>query len=472
MPQDTWMLKARELFGDRLYVDEESMAPYCGDEFALDDFRTSPGAVVKPVTEAEVVSVVNLCRDERVPLTVRGGGTGLAGGCVPSPGGIVLSMERLNRVIEADFPNRTITLQAGVTMAQLYEEVARMGLYFPPHPGDEGACIGGAAATNAGGARAVKYGTVRRFVLGLQVVLATGETVELGGKFIKSSTGYDLLDLLIGSEGTLGVIARVTLGLLPPVGSVQTLIAPFATVSEAIAAVTPMLATGIIPCAVEFVEHSAVRCAERLLKKTWPARQGTASLMVILDGRNEEDTLGQAEAIGGALEAAGALDVLLTEQKTQQAEILEIRSMLYEALRPSLVEGFDASLPRGEVAAHVGFIHETEARLGVSLPTFGHAADGNVHTHFLRAPLVDGVFGPESSDWREKTESVRDAIYGDVIRRGGVISGEHGVGLAKKHYLQRNLSPAHMRIFRAIKGALDPQGILNPGKIFEMLPPR
>jgi glycolate oxidase len=468
MPQNTWMLKAREISGDRLYVDDESLAPYGGDEFALDDFRTRPVAVVKAVTEAEVVSIVNLCRTERVPLTVRGGGTGLAGGCVPSPGGIVLSMERLNHMIEADVPNRTITVQAGMTMAQLYEEVARMGLYFPPHPGDEGACIGGAAATNAGGARAVKYGTVRRFVLGLQVVLASGETMELGGKFIKSSTGYDLLDLMIGSEGTLGVITRVTLGLLPPVGSVQTLIAPFATVSEAIAAVPAMLATGIIPCAVEFVEHSAVRCAERLLKKTWPARQGTASLMVILDGRSEEDTLGQAETVGSALEKAGALDVLVTEQKAQQAEILEIRSMMYEALRPFLVEAFDASLPRGEVASHVGFIHETEKRLGVGLPTFGHAADGNVHTHYLRAPLVDGVFGAELPDWREKTEVVREAIYADVIRRGGVISGEHGIGLAKKDYLPRNLSAAHMRIFRGIKSALDPDGILNPGKIFEM----
>jgi glycolate oxidase len=377
-------------------------------------------------------------------------------------------MELLNKLVEADAANATITVQAGMTLWRLYEEVARMGLYFPPHPGDEGAFVGGAAATNAGGARAVKYGTVRRFVHGLQVVLATGETIELGGKFIKSSTGYDLLDLIIGSEGTLGVITRVTLGLLPPVGSVQTLVSPFSSVGGAIRAVPSLLATGIIPCAVEFVEHSAVRCAERLLHKTWPARRGTASLMIILDGRNEEDTLAQVESIGSALESAGALDVLLSDQKEQQAEILQIRSMIYEAIRPAIAEAFDASLPKGEVAAHVEFLHDLEARCNVGLPTFGHAADGNVHTHFLRMEMNDGVFGPEVSGWREKFEIVRNQIYQDVIRRGGVISGEHGVGLAKKEYLAQNLSPLHVSIFRAIKSALDPKGILNPGKIFDV----
>jgi glycolate oxidase len=463
-----WLTKAVGIVGDRLYLEADTLAPYSTDQFALDIYRTLPVALVKPVSEAEVAALVMLCHEEGVPVTVRGGGTGLAGGCVPSPGGMVLSMELLNRLIEADRLNHTITVQAGMTLRQLYEEVGRMGLYFPPHPGDEGAFIGGAAATNAGGARAVKYSTVRRFVHGLQVVLASGETVELGGKFIKSSTGYDLLDLMIGSEGTLGVITRVTLGLLPPVRSVQTIIAPFSTVGEAIQAVPSLLATGIIPCAVEFVEHSAVRCAERLLSKTWPARRGTASLMVILDGRNEEDTLGQAESIGAALESAGALEVLLSDQKARQAEILEIRSMIYEAIRPAIVEAFDASLPRAELAGHVAFVHELEARLGVGLLTFGHAADGNVHTHFLRMSMSDGLFGPEIPDWKQKFELVRDAIYKDVTRRGGVISGEHGIGLAKKGYLAANLSRTHISLFRSIKKALDPDGILNPGKIFDL----
>jgi glycolate oxidase len=273
---------------------------------------------------------------------------------------------------------------------------------------------------------------------------------------------------MIGSEGTLGVITRITLGLLPPVGSVQTIVAPFRTSQQAIEAVPGILGRGILPCAVEFVEHSATRAAERLLNKTWPAREGAASLMIIVDGRSEEDTLSQAEAIGELLETAGALDVLLTDQKSRQAEILELRSMLYEGIRAATVELFDVCVPRSEIAAHVALVHDLESRLGVSLPTFGHAADGNVHTHLLRGILADGIVGPDLPDWREKREQAKEAIYADVVGRGGVISGEHGIGLSKRAYFLQNLSLPHLSALRAIKNALDPDGILNPGKIFEM----
>jgi glycolate oxidase len=462
----TWIDGARAICGDRLILDPAVLEPFGHDEFATDEFRAQPLAAVKPADEAEVAAIVRLCAREGVPLTVRGGGTGLAGGCVPCPGGVVVSMELLNRVVDADAENHTITVQAGMTLKRLYEEVGKLSLYFPPHPGDEGAFVGGAVATNAGGARAVKYGTVRRFVLGLQVVLASGETLDLGGKYIKSSTGYHLTDLMIGSEGTLGVITRVTLSLLPPVGSVQTLVAPFATVAQAIGAVPAMLRAGIVPCAVEFVEHTAIRASERLLGKEWPTHDGEASLMIILDGRDEDDTLGQAEAIAGVLESGGALEVLLSDKRERQAEILELRSMLYEALRPGMAEVFDVCVPRSQIAGHVAFIHELEARLGLSLPCFGHAADGNVHAHSLRAPLVDGVFGPEIPDWRARAEEARREIYRDVAARRGVISGEHGIGLVKRDYLAMNTGAAFVDALRAIKKALDPAGILNPGKIF------
>ncbi len=464
---ESWLAGARDIVGDRLLLDPDALAPFSHDEFATDAFRTAPLAVAKPVDEKEVAALVRLCLREGVPLTTRGGGTGLAGGCIPCPGGIVLSMELQNRVIDADAKNHTITVQAGMTLKRLYEEVDALSLYFPPHPGDEGAFIGGAVAANAGGARAVKYGTVKRFVLGLQVVMASGEVMELGGKFIKSSSGYHLLDLMIGSEGTLGVITRVTLGLLPRVGSVQTLISPFATVQQAIEAVPGMLERGIVPCAVEFVEHAPMRAAERLLNKTWPARTGDASLMIILDGRNEEDTLSQAETIGEVMEKAGALDVLLADQKVKQAEILELRSNLYEAVRPATVEVYDVCVPRSQIAGHVGLVHALAQRLGASMPSFGHAADGNVHSHFLKSILRDGLFGPELPNWRSQRDEATAALYADVAERGGVISGEHGIGLVKRAYLSKNLGPVPMAAMRAIKRALDPQGILNPGKIFE-----
>jgi glycolate oxidase len=189
--------------------------------------------------------------------------------------------------------------------------------------------------------------------------------------------------------------------------------------------------------------------------------------MLILDGRNEQDTLGQAEVVGTALEKAGALEVLLTDQKGRQAEMLEIRSMLYEAIRPGTAEAFDVCVPRSEIAPHVGFVHRMEEEWGVSIPTYGHAADGNVHSHSLRLSLENGAFGGELTGWREGSAAIRQALYEDVARRGGVISGEHGIGLVKKEFLSMNLGPAHLAVMRSIKKALDPEGVLNPGKIFD-----
>jgi glycolate oxidase len=462
-----WWKRAREILGQRVVSDPSLTEPYGHDESAAEENRMPPEAVVRPQDEKEVSALLDLCRREHVAVTVRGAGTGLAGGCVPARGGIVLSTELLNRVLDADPANHTITVQAGLPLRRLYEEVQKLGLYFPPHPGDEGATVGGAVATNAGGARAVKYGTVRRFVLGLQVVLASGEVLELGGKYIKSSTGYHLEDLMIGSEGTLGIITRITLALLPPVGSVQTLLVPFETVEAAIGAVPRILAAGIVPCAVEFLEHCVVLLSERLLNKSWPSHRGTASLMLILDGRDEQDTLSQAEAMGEALESAGALEVLLSDSRERQAEMLEIRSMLYEALKPGTSEGFDICVPRSEIAPHVGFVHRLEQELGVPIPTYGHAADGNVHSHSLRRVLGDGVFGAEIPGWKEHRDVIRKSLYEDVVRRGGVISGEHGIGLMKKDFLSMNLGAAQIAAMRSIKRALDPDGVLNPGKIFD-----
>jgi glycolate oxidase len=463
---EQWVQQARQIVGSEgVLVDREAMAGYTGDEFPLEDLKRLPRAVVKPRTEEEAARIVALCGRTKVPVTARGGGTGLAGGCVPSDGAVVLSLERLNRVLECDPDTSSITVEAGVTLSRMYEEVERMGLFFPPHPGDEGAFVGGVVATNAGGSRAVKYGTVRRFVMGLRVITASGALADLGGKIIKSSSGYDLLDLMIGSEGTLGLITRVTLALVPRPGSLATLVAPFATDIEAIRAVPAILAAGIVPCAVEFVEHSAMRCAERLLGKEWPTHSGGASLMIILDGRNEDAVLAEAESISGILERGGAREVLVADGREKQAEILALRSAMYEALRPAVAELFDTSVPRSQIAGHVERIHRLEEELGVQLPTYGHAADGNVHSHSLRRSLEDGVIGPEVPGWREAHEKVRAALYADAVSRGGVISGEHGIGIVKREYLSRTANPAALELMRSVKRALDPDSILNPGKI-------
>jgi len=443
------------------------LQPFTHDETASGVTPVLPVAVVKPVSEAQVAEVVRFCAGRNVPVTPRGGGTGLAGACVPSPGAVVLSLERLDRVLEVDRRNHAITVQAGVPMGKVFAAAKEAGLFFPPHPGDESALAGGVVATNAGGARAVKYGTVRRFLTGLQVVLADGTMLDLGGKLQKSSTGYSLLNLMVGSEGTLGVITRVTFSLLASPGCLQTLVVPFDSIDAATAAVADLLDRGITPCAAEFVEHTAVRCAERLLNKAWPARVGSASLMFILDGTGEDEVMAAAQRVASVMEANGALDVLVAEGESRQAEILEIRSMIYEALRPGVIELFDVSLPRSEIPGHVRRVHELEREHGIPLPTIGHAADGNVHTHAMRRAIDDGVLGAEIEGWQQRHERARAEIYDDAMARGGVISGEHGIGLVKKDLLERNVGEGAVAAMRAIKRALDPKGILNPGKVFD-----
>ncbi len=461
-----WRKRAAKIVGQENIITENSdLIPFSHDEYALDTFNRMPVAVVKPATEEEIQGIVRLCRELKVPVTVRGGGTGLSGACVPAEQGIVLSLERLNWVVDADPANHTITVQSGVTLKKLYEEVDKMGLYFPPHPGDEGAFIGGAVATNAGGARAVKYGTIRRFVLGLQVVWADGRLSNLGGKFIKSSSGYNLTDLIIGSEGTLSIITRVTLSLLPRPGAISTLIAPFNSVKQAIETVPDILGQGILPTAVEFVQHEVISCAEQLLKKSWPTHDGSASLLFILDGRSEDDLLAQAEKLAELLESGGALDILIAESPERQEEILTLRSMIYEALREGTVELFDICVPRSEIAGHVEFVKEVEERYKIQLPTYGHAGDGNVHTHYMRKALSNGLLGAEVAGWRHLHEQVREELFADAAARGGVISGEHGIGRVKRDYLEKNLGAVNVEVMRLIKHALDSENILNPGKV-------
>ncbi|MEW5814629.1 MAG: FAD-binding oxidoreductase [Spirochaetota bacterium] len=461
-----WLKHAAAIVGEHNIITAiPDMEPYSHDEFAQKSIARMPGAVIRPANEGEIAEIVKLCSRMDIPVTVRGGGTGLSGGCVPLDDSIVLSMERLNTLAEVDTDNHTITLEAGVTLSRLHQEVEKAGLFFPPHPGDEGAFAGGIVATNAGGARAVKYGTVKRFVLGLRVVLADGRIVKLGGKFIKSSTGYNLLDLMIGSEGTLGIITQVTLALLPAPGALNTLVVPYKTVDDAIQTVPAILKSGIVPLAVEFVEHSAIHCSERLIKKNWPAHEGSASLMVMLDGSSEDEVLRYAEKLAAVMEAHNALNVLIAENKERQADILEIRSMLYESLRPGMVELFDICVPRSEISGHVQFVHQLEQRLKTVLPTYGHAADGNVHTHSMRVTIKDGLLGEEVPGWQATHEKVKAELYRDVSARNGVISGEHGIGLVKRDFLAHNLGEINVELMRSIKKTLDPKGILNPGKM-------
>jgi glycolate oxidase len=445
----------------------EQMLDYSHDEFPDKRISQVPLAVVRPKNTHQVSEILKWANKSNVPVTPRGGGTGLCGGCIPVPGGIVLSLEDMNHIIEVDCDNQMAVVEAGVRLMDFYAVVEKEDLFFPPHPGDESATIGGVIATNAGGSRAVKYGVVRNFVKGIEVVLPNGEIIQLGGKLLKNSTGYSLLHLMIGSEGTLGIVTKAVLNLLPPPKSQMTLIAPFYDLENAIQVVPALAKTGILPMAVEFIEVETIQVAEDFLNKKWPCQEGEAHLMIILDGTSDDEVLKVAEEIGTLCGKFGARDVFVADTKKKQREILEIRSNIYETIKKYVIEILDIVLPPSAIPGHVNTVHRLSRQYSMWLPTFGHAADGNVHTLPLKAHYIEGKWKeiPES-EWKEVYPQVRKALHDDARDRGGLVSGEHGIGILKKEYLVDAIGRNVVEKMRLIKKVFDPNGILNPGKIF------
>ncbi len=449
-------------------INEEKMLDFSHDEFSLSDFARLPDVVVKPKTTDQIARILQLANRKKIPITPRGGATGLCGGCIAISGGIVLSLEKMNRILEIDTDNQMATVEAGVTLMDFYEKVEEAGLFFPPHPGEESAMIGGLIATNAGGARAVKYGVMRNYVRGLEVVLPTGSVVKLGGKIMKSSTGYSLLNLMIGSEGTLGVITQATIQLMPSPQMTRTLIVPYQDLQEAIETVPLLIKRKIMPLAVEFTPREVIEITERFLKKKWPCAQGETYLMIIIDGPGEEEIDRLSEIVAEVCQQKDALDIYVADTTQKQKEVLDIRSKIYEAIKSHTLEILDIVVPRAEIGSHFKKVQEVSRKYDIWLPTFGHAADGNVHTHIMRAKLEDGnMIALSEEEWRRKIDPVRRELYEDCQKRGGTISGEHGIGVVKKPYLSLVLSKEEIDLMRGIKRVFDPNDILNPGKIFD-----
>ncbi len=450
------------------FSDPERTADYGHDEFSMKEIAHEPDLVVRPGTTAEVAAVLKLANAHGIPVTPRGGATGLCGGCVPVRGGIVLSLERMARVLEVDADNQMAVTEAGVRLSDFTKAVEEGGLYFPPHPGDESAMMGGLVATNAGGSRAVKYGTIRNYVRGLELVTPAGEVVRLGGKLEKSSTGYNLMHLVIGSEGTLGVVTQVVLHLKARPGLMRSLVVPFQALEPALETVPLIMKRGIVPLAVEFLEVEPIVLTEDHIHKKWPTKLGTTHLLIILDAPTDEEMDRLSQAVAEVCVEKGAIDVFIADTPSKQDEVLAIRSKIYDAIKAGTVEILDIAVPRAEVAGHVRKVREVAAQDGIWLPTFGHAADGNVHTHIMKARYQDGRMVPvPESEWRPKADPVRQELFRDCKARGGVISGEHGIGLVKKPYLSLVLDEREIELMRGIKRTFDPRGIMNPGKIFD-----
>ena len=413
--------------------------------------------LVKPGTTQEIAGVLRFANEWKIPVFPRGGGTGLVGGCVPTERGIVLSLERMDRVIEVDSENLMVVVEAGVTLEKLIKAADESGLSFPPHPGDEAAHVGGLVACNAGGARALRYGVMRNYVKGIEVVLPTGEILDLGGKLLKDVAGYNLMHLIIGSQGTLGVITKVILRLYAKFQQTATLIIPYENRRNALRTVPRILQEGMIPLAIEYVERELMEKSARQLGKRWPAKEGRVCLMVIVTGNSEEEVYYTAERIDNIAKEYDAIDTLVVQNRRKQNDILSIRSKIYFVLKPFTMDITDVAVPPASITNFMDALDELAKKYDMYMPTFGHAGDGNLHTHILMKE-AGGVK-------QEDLENVKKEIYDITIRLGGTITAEHGIGKIRVKNLSQYSNKKAIEIMKNIKEVFDPSNILNPGTV-------
>lgn len=442
-----------------IYQDER-IESYLYDEVEL-TFRPKAAAgcvAVKPHTTEEVSRIVRIANENRIPVIVRGGATGLAGGCTPVLPSVIISMERMDRIIEIDERNMVAVLEAGVTLMDLLECLENYeGLSFPVHPGDEGAQIGGMAVTNAGGARAVRHGVMRKHIMGVEAVLPSGEILNLGGKLIKNNAGYNLTQLLLGSEGTLAIITKVILKIYPKDNYSATLIAPFESVEDACNAVMEILKTGSTPLAVEYMDKRLFTDTAKMLGLKWQEDKGSADIIFILSERTEDQLLDVVRSINAICEKNHSYECLFAGKEKEQAEILLIRSQHYELIKDEICDSFDMAVPVSHVPEFILGLKKLVAEYDTSTNIIGHIADGNVHNDILFLP--DGSIPPYADELKKK-------MYDLCLSMGGTVTGEHGVGKIRVEELTRQLSTAELRLMKGIKAVFDPNGIMNPQTVF------
>jgi glycolate oxidase len=446
--------------GNNVLIDSEDLEPYAHDEVV--GLRANPEVVVRVTSAQQVSDILKLAQRERIPVTPRGAGYGLSGGAVPLDGGIVLSLERMNRILEIDEENLMVTVEPGVIVGDLHRAVEERGLFYPPDPASLDSCtIGGNIAEGAGGPRAVKYGVTKDYVCGLEAVLPSGEIIHSGGKLVKNVTGYNLIQLLVGSEGTLAIVTRIILRLIPKPKVQIDLLVPYDAFAGAADTVSDIIAHRIVPTTIEFMERDSVLAVERLLHKEVPHDDAAAHLLIQLDGNRQEAVDEDAEVVGQLCLEHGARDVFVARDTRTSDRLWEARRMIIDALKnESPVNHMeDVVVPRAEIPALLAGIKEIAAQRSVRIVCFGHAGDGNVHVNVLKDSLSDTA-------WPDLVRVTREAIYSLTLSLGGTITAEHGIGATRKKYLDWALDPAQIEIMRSIREVFDPHRILNPGKIF------
>ena len=455
----TTLTELRRLVGaENVLTEQEDLIPYSFDGTAA--LRQMPGCVVFALNTGQVTAVLKLANQFKCPVVTRGSGTGLSGGSLPVPDCIVVCLAKMDRILELDRANLTLLAEAGATTQAISDAAAGAGLLYPPDPGSmKISTIGGNVSENSGGLRGLKYGITRNYVMGLEVVLPNGEVMWTGNKCVKDVAGYSVKDLFIGSEGTLGVITKVLLKLIPKPAAKKTMVATFAQMDQAAQTVSDIIAAQIIPCTLEFLDRTTIRCVEDFAKVGLPLDCEALLLM---------ETDGHAAAV--AEEAArmeeiarrnGALDVRVAKDDAEAARLATARRSAFSALArvspTTILE--DATVPRSELAKMIRFVAGVAAKYRLRIGTFGHMGDGNLHPTFLT--------DERNAEEMHRVEEAFKEIFDEAIRLGGTITGEHGVGVAKKSFLPKFAGDAQMRVMREFRRALDPAGVLNPGKMFD-----
>jgi glycolate oxidase len=453
----------RKIAGEQfVFVEDEVLQHYSHDE--TEDLHFLPDVVIKPRTAEEISAILKICNQYKIPVTPRGAGTGLSGGALPHLGGVLLSVERMNSIVQIDERNLQVITEAGVITEELQNALKEKGLFYPPDPSSRGSCmIGGNIAENSGGPKAVKYGVVKDYVLNLEVVLPTGEIIWTGANVLKNATGYNLTQLIVGSEGTLGIVTKIVLKLLPHPKHDLLMLVPFRSAENACAAVSAIFMAGYTPSAMEFMERDALEWVMRFVDNSIvPIEEDIkAHLLIEVDGNDPELLMKDMEGISEIVMNYDCSEILFADDAQQKAELWKLRRRVGEAVKShSVYKEEDTVVPRAELPVLLHGVKEIGKKYGFHSVCYGHAGDGNLHVNIIKGELSD-------EEWNGSLKSGIREIFELVKRLGGTISGEHGIGLVQKEYMDIIFSRKELELMRQIKNVFDPNNILNKGKIFD-----
>jgi len=451
----------QELLQERAIINQEQLIEYGHDE--TEDLNFPPAIVLKPISVAEISKVMRYCFENEIPVTPAGARTGLSGGALPIHGGVLLSMEKFNKILEIDEKNHQVITEPGVITQVLQNAVKEKGLFYPPDPASKGSCfIGGNISENSGGPKAVKYGVTKDYVLNLEVVLPNGEVIWTGANVLKNATGYNLTQLLVGSEGTLGIITKIVLRLIPHPTTDLLMLVPFFDAQKACEAVAAIFQAGITPSGMEFMERDALLWAQAFTKdfSIQVAENHQAHLLIEVDGFDVDVLMKDCEKILAVLERFETDEILFAETEAQKNTLWSLRRKVGEAVKSqSIYKEEDTVVPRFALPQLLFHVKEIGKKYGLHTVCYGHAGDGNLHVNIIKGDLSD-------EKWNYELPIAIREIFTQVVKLGGTLSGEHGIGLVQKGYMDIAFPEVTLDLMRNIKKVFDPKGILNPGKIF------